>query len=354
MKVLKRDLKQGEIVVKTENLDDLWYLGQIVREGDIVKGRTERRIKGKDDKLRGDEGRRESVFLGVKVEKAELDKNANRLRVLGKIVEGPDDMISFGSHHTFEVDDCTSLGIIKESWSESEFQYIRDAEQSAKRAKMMICVIGDGEATVALVRESRIDYVDTKGNIGGKYAPGREERKSEFYKELEELLSAQVKKENVERIILAGPGFEKKNFHEYLTGKNPDIARNASVADIGSEGRTGVNEVLKGGIADKVESETRIAREARLMEKLLLEISKNGLAAYGFEEAKNAVVAGAVETLLISDEYFRENREVMEKLIKIAKNARGEFHILNSDYEPGGKLNGLGGVAALLRYKITQ
>ena len=352
MKVLKRDLRHGRIIVRTENLDDLWYLSQILREGDIVKGRTERRIKGKDDKVRGDEGRREKIVLAIKVEKPELDQNANRLRILGQITEGPDDLISFGSHHTFEVDDNTSITIIKERWRESELQYLRDAEQSAKRAKILICIVGDGEATLAVVRESGINYVDTKENIGGKYVPGREEKKLQFYADLEKLLTGQLKKESADKAIVGGTGFEKRNFYDYLVGKNSDAVKKIVVVDTGSEGKNGVNEVLKGGAVEKIAAETRIAREAKLVEKLLLGISKNEPVVYSLDETKKALDYGAIETLLVSDKYFREKRDLVEKIIEGTKRARGEFFILNSKYEPGEKLNGLGCIAAILRYKI--
>jgi protein pelota len=352
MKVLKRDLRHGIVAVQTENLDDLWYLSQVLNEGDVVKARTTRLVKSKDDKLRADKGQKQAMTLAIRVEKVEFDKNANRLRVLGRIEAGPEDLIPLGSHHTFELGERDNVTIMKARWPQSDLDYLNDAEAAAKRAKIMICIVGDGEATLAVVRESGISYAGTRENIGGKYVTGREERKTQFYAELSKLLRAQLEKERVDRIVVGGSGFEKRNFYDYLKDKDAELAKNVVVVDTGSEGKNGVNEVLKGGAADKIASETRIAREARFVEKLLEGIAKGNLAVYGLEESSRAVDYGAVEVLLISDKYFRDKRGDLERLIEKTKSVKGGFHILNSEYEPGEKLDGLGGIAALLRYKI--
>ena len=49
MKIIHSDLKKGEIKVKAENLDDLWYLSQIIEKNDFIKGRTFRKIKIGED-----------------------------------------------------------------------------------------------------------------------------------------------------------------------------------------------------------------------------------------------------------------------------------------------------------------
>ena len=346
MKIVKRDQKIGLVVARAENLDDLWYLAQVIDEGDVVKARTLRLVKGKDDKMRAGKGEKKPMTLAIRVEKAEFDQNANKLRILGIIEAGPDEYISLGSHHTLEVDEHDKLDIFKKSWTQSDLQYLRDAEKSAKSAKVAICIIGDGEATLALVRDRGLHYIDTSENIGGKYIEGREKNKKEFYSKLLELLNEEVKK-GVQSIIVGGPGFEKRNFADYAKGKI-----NLQVVDTGNEGKQGVHEILKGTALEKVLGDARIAREARLMERLEEELSKDNLAAYGIEEVRRAVEMGAVEVLLILDKKLRENRGEIERLISHAKKTQSEFHILNSNFDPGQKLEGLGSIAAILRYKI--
>ena len=45
MKLLFKDIKKGEIRVKVENQEDLWYLSNIIDESDLIKGKTLRKIK---------------------------------------------------------------------------------------------------------------------------------------------------------------------------------------------------------------------------------------------------------------------------------------------------------------------
>ena len=74
------------------------------------------------------------------------------------------------------------------------------------------------------------------------------------------------------------------------------------------------------------------------------------MAAYGEKEVKNAIMNGAVERLLITDILVRQEKG--EILLKLAKQNNSEFTIINTMHEAGKKIEGIGGVAALLRYKI--
>ena len=45
MKLIHSDFKKGEAKIKVENLDDLWYINQIIEKNDLIKGKTLRKIK---------------------------------------------------------------------------------------------------------------------------------------------------------------------------------------------------------------------------------------------------------------------------------------------------------------------
>ena len=45
MKQIHFNLKKGEAKLKIENMDDLWCLSHIIEPGDLVKGKTIRKIK---------------------------------------------------------------------------------------------------------------------------------------------------------------------------------------------------------------------------------------------------------------------------------------------------------------------
>jgi protein pelota len=112
----------------------------------------------------------------------------------------------------------------------------------------------------------------------------------------------------------------------------------------------GIYEAIKTGIIKQITKENRVALETEVVEKLFEEIKKDGLATYGEKEVKNALENGAVDRLLITDTIIRT--DLGEKLINLAKQNSSNFTIINTMHDAGKKIEGIGGVAALLRFKI--
>ena len=97
--------------------------------------------------------------------------------------------------------------------------------------------------------------------------------------------------------------------------------------------------------------EKTLEKTTKIVEKLFEEIAKNGNFAYGFDEVKNALDAGAIETLLVTDKLVRTKKA--DELLEKAKKTKSKFMIISTVHDSGKKLEGLGGVGALLRYKIS-
>jgi len=353
MKIIHKDLRAGVVKVGVENLDDLWYLSHIINPGDIVKARTERRLKAKDDMVRAGKSERVTVTVSIKVEKAEFKLENDTYRITGVIEQAPEDVVSIGSHHTINVEKETVLSIIKDRWTAFDIERLKDAEKSAVRPKLLIAVIDEGEACIGLVRESKIEEYDLSKMIGGKYdTKGRQERKEEFYKELSDLMSKTLQKENISSVILAGAGFEKENFYKYLAEHDRKVAAASVMENIGSHGRAGINEVMKRSKVKKIDEEVNAARDIKLVSRLLEEIGKeSGLGIYGIGDVENAAAMGAIETLLVCDDYFMKTRERLEPLMQSVKAGKGIVHLVNNAGDAGKQLTGLGGIAAVLRFR---
>jgi protein pelota len=152
-------------------------------------------------------------------------------------------------------------------------------------------------------------------------------------------------------VILAGPGFTKEDLKKLIDSSLPDLAKRIAMDDTSSIGRSGFQEVLRRGAVKSVIESSRIAREAKLIEDLFREIATDGRAAYGIKEVESAKNFGAVETLLVLDELAR--RGSLEEIMRDVAAARGKVVIFSSEFEPGDRLRSLGGVAALLRFKIA-
>ena len=115
MKIIHKNLKQGEIKVKVENIDDLWYLSNVIENTDLIKGITYRKIKTSQDSERSSSTVRKKVFLSIKTEQIEFHETSNVLRVSGKIISGPDD-IGLGSYHTFNIEEDTIIKAMRTIW----------------------------------------------------------------------------------------------------------------------------------------------------------------------------------------------------------------------------------------------
>jgi len=353
MKVLRRDMRTSTLKLAIESLDDLWYLSQIVAPGDIVRSKTQRRIKDGPDK-RSSGGERKTIMLAVSVERTEFKPETKVLRIAGTIEAGPEDLVSMGSHHTFNVDADSILTIQKDRLTKADLDIASEAVAGTLRPKVVIVSMDEGEASVGLVRESATEYIDIGANIGGKYdTSGRGKRQQAFYKELAELIASIFERENVSTLIIAGPGFAKGAFHKSLLQTHPKIAKAAIMDDTGSAGRNGIQEVMKRGSMHKALESVSSAKNSRLVEEILEHIGKDtGLVAYGFKEVKRAVDAQAAEMILATDDLFFEKRQSIEPLFRGVKKARGKAHIVNHDQEAGQKLSALGGLAARLRFRI--
>jgi len=353
MKQLYLNLKKGEAKLKIENLDDLWYLSQIIDIGDLVKGKTIRKIKiGKesDRKLRIV---KKSIFLKTKIEKIEFSKIGGTLRVLGVITEGPED-IQKGEHHTFNLEPNIIFTLIKERWLKYQINRLKEACKE-KISKILIVVMDREEAHFALLKKYGYDILtNIKGKVKKKDVEERTEGK--FYSEIINKIGEYVKRYSIVKIILASPAFWKEDLMKELSDE--ELKKRIILATCNSTGKNGINEVLRRPEVKAALHEDRIAKEINLVEELLTEISKNNLAVYGLKETENAINAGAVKALLITDSLIQKSREKEEygkidNMMKITDSMKSSVNIISSEHEGGKKLNGLGGIGAILRYKLN-
>ncbi len=345
MRVLKKNLRgdEGEIALLPESLDDLWHLQHIISRGDLVFALTHRKIPAIADKARPEKMERKTVRLGVKVEEIEFHMYSNWLRLHGIIKSGMD----VGQYHTLNIEVGTDLSILKYHWRPDILARIEEAVAESQRPKVVIALIEEGEATIGVLRQFGVQMAAELRQGSGKGSG--EDTRSGFLREA----AAAIDKTSQEgaEVILAGPGFTKEDLKKVIDSSLPDLAKRIAMDDTSSIGRSGFQEVLRRGAVKSVIESSRIAREAKLIEDLFREIATDGRAAYGIKEVESAKNFGAVETLLVLDEHAR--RGSLEEIMRDVAAARGKVVIFSSEFEPGDRLRALGGVAALLRFKIT-
>jgi protein pelota len=343
MRVLHRDRKTGEIKLRLENADDLWHLHNLVLPGDQVRASTYRREEVKTDKVRPERGEKVRVTLTIRVEGVEFQPFSDRLRITGVIVEGPQDL---GRHHTLNVAVDEVLSVIK-TWKPHELRRIDEAVAAAQKPLVAFLSLDDEEALLAQLRQYGVHELATIRAPGhGKMFPSGDAR-SVF---LEEILAKLRLTPIGEALVVVGPGFTRDAFLDYLKGRDPALASKIHSHGTAHAGMQGIHEALKAGVGAKVFGDSRVGYETRLVEKLLESIATNRPCAYGPPEVAEAVDAGAVETLLVSDAVVRDPG--IEEMMRAAESARGTVVLVSRHHEAGQKLEALGGIAALLRFPI--
>jgi protein pelota len=352
MHIIHQDAKRGVIKLIPETLDDLWHLSHLIEPGDLLSARTTRRIQDNTgERLRSDRGIKKTFFMGIRVENIKFHKYTGKLRATGVIEQGPEDLVPLGSHHTIDLKLKNPIKIEKERWSRWNIKRLQDAVKSSKKPSVVIVSIEDDVADLGIIRQYGVDYYGPIiGGVSGKRMVQKNRKKiiTNFYEEIAKTLS---NFQDINSIVIAGPGFSKGDFYDFLKGKYPEQSQIAVLESTGAGGRAGIGEVLKKGLIEKMATEGRIAREMRLISRVLEEIGKSSpKVAYGKKEVKKAVDGGAVKNLLIIDEMVREAD--VERIMDLTETMGGKVMIVSSEHEGGKQLAALGGIAALLRYGL--
>lgn len=353
MRIVHQDTKRGFIELVPETLDDLWHLSHIIEPGDLISSKTTRRIQDSTgERLRSDRGIKKTFFMGIRVENISFHKYTGKLRATGIIEHGPEDLVPLGTHHTLDLKLKYSIKITKEKWSRWAIKRLKNAVDSSKKPSAIIVAIEDDVADLGIIKQYGIDYYGPiMGGISGKRIIQKDRGKNitNFFDEVAKTLSGF---EDIQGIVIAGPGFTKGDFYNFLSEKYPELAKISGVENTGAGGRVGIQEVLRKGTIEQMATEGRIAQEMRLMNKVLEEIGKSSkLVAYGKKEVEDASNAGATEMLLVLDEMVREAD--IENIMNLVENTGGKVMVVSSEHDGGKQLKALGGIAALLRYGIS-
>jgi len=354
MRIADRQTVEGgreRLTLVPESLDDLWHLAHVIEPGDRVAGDTTRRIQRNDDQLRDTGGEREHIWVALDVEDVEFAKFANRLRVSGVIADcSREDQL--GQHHTINVEDHEELEVEKR-WKPDQRERIQDAVEATENPDVVIATVEEGEAHVHTVEqygtEERASITAPTGK--GDYARPR----SELFAELTDVL----RRQDADAVILAGPGFTKQDALSYIEDEAPELTERITMVDTSAVGDRGVHEVLKRGAVEDVQKETRIAEESELIDALTERIAEGAKVAYGPGQVAKAADYGAIEHLLVVDERLRVERGGegdwdidVDEVIETTEQKGGDVTVFSNEFAPGQQLANLGGIAALLRYRL--
>jgi len=223
-----------------------------------------------------------------------------------------------------------------------------------------LVVVDRRDADIALLKgKTIIPLKRTHSEVPGKMKAGgqsaarfsrlREGAIKDHFKKVADYMKEQfLGRKDLKGIIVGGPGPSKYDFVEkgYITTelKNKVIA----IKDLGYTGEFGLQELLDKS-QDVLAGEDVAAEKKILGEFFTLLSTKPGKVAYGEKECMEKLKAGAVDRILISENYEEKKIEEFEEQ---AKTMGSELVIISTETREGVQLKEMGGIAAILRYEF--
>ncbi|RJE20292.1 Translation factor pelota [Aspergillus sclerotialis] len=397
MRLIKNKIEynsSGTVTLCPEEPEDMvqWHAYNLIRPNDLLRASAIRRVTTTQE-TGSTTSSRVHLTLEIRVKSLDFDPQSSQLHVAGQIVnETPHTKI--GQHHTLDLELNRNFTLEKEVGSEGEgvgwdsiaVQMLKDAvdESGKRRAEAVAVVMQEGIAHVCFigqfqtVMKQKIEMSIPRKRMGGS---DHDKGMNKFYQTTLDTLLRQLdfntssmsltSNEPVRPILLASPGFVAAGFQKFIQSAaattTPALKRllpSIVVVHSASGYLHSLAEVLQSPAVKTILADTKYARETKLMDDFLEQLRKEtNKATYGPREVESAVDQGAVGrgggVLIVSNRLFRsqdvaERKRWVSLVDRVRDIEGGEVRILSSDHESGKRLDGLGGVAALLTFPILD
>ena len=278
-----------------------------------------------------------------------------------------------GQHHTLDLELHRNFTIEKaEGWDSVSLEMVAEATDKKRGASAWAIVMEPGTANIAILMGDRT-VLRQRVNIsvpGKRDGKGHEKAMNKFFSTTLDTLLRHVDLEDNLPILLASPGYTASLFQKFIleyaiqTGnKNLQAQKNNFLVVHSSTGQLhSLSQVLQSTEVINRLKDTKYARETKLVYTFFELLRKDaGKAWYGPKEVEKAVEQGAVGrgggVLLISNALFRAQdvavrRRWVALVDRVKKTEGGEVKVLSSEHESGKRLEGVGGIAAILTFPI--
>lgn len=283
--------------------------------------------------------------------------------------------VKLGSFHTLDLELQRNFTLEKaEGWDSVALDALKEAIDEDKKAQLWAVTMQEGLANICLITEhqtilrQRIEVSLPKKRAGSS---DHDKSLQRFYQTTYDSLLRQIDLSDPKPLLLASPGFTASSFQQFVKTQASNSANKQLqqlvpkiiVAHSASAHLHSLSEVVSSSAVMSKLSDTKFARETTLMDKFFELVRKDDARAwYGPKECETAVERAAVGkgggVLLISNGLFRSQdikiRQRWVRLVDEVKEQGGEVRVLSSMHESGKRLEGLGGIAAILTYPIED
>lgn len=371
MKVVHRDLVPngpGSVKMIPVDSEDLWFAYNLIATGDWVMARTVRKVLR--ETAGGRDAERVALKLEIKVEAIDYDKEGSVLRIRGKNTL-ENEHVKIGQFHTLELELQRPFVLRKKIWDSLALDVLRQASDPGASADLAVVLMQEGLANILLVGKSMTSTrsrIET--SIPRKHGPAIAGYESALKKFFENVLQAFLKHVdfNVVRCaVIASPGFTKDQFHRHLMLEaerrqlRPIIENKSRIILVHTSSgyKHSLREVLDAPNVMSMIKDTKAAQEVRALKDFFNMLSNDpARACYGPKHVEVAHERMAVQTLLITDDLFRNSdvitRQKYVGLVNSVKNSGGTAHIFSSMHVSGEQLAQLTGIAAILRFPLPD
>ncbi len=339
MRIIRFNQISNAMKLEPESFDDLYLLATIISAGDVVEAKSYRRFKASET----DVGEQKEIFVGIALDKVEIDRSAGRLRLIGIIRHGrPSEFVSVGSYHTINVAAGDVINVIKPAWKDYIVKRLKQAEIDAKRPRLGIIVLDDEKALVSYIRGYGIDMTAEIYSHLSKRMKEKdyEKQRSAYFVEIIKTLENM----SVDIVILAGPGFTKDDIKRYITDNNVAVKKRLYYAACSDAERSGIREVMRSATVSSLLESEHVRKEFEYLNTFMMKL-RTLSARYGLAGVAVALSETRPERILVNDSVLNvaEYRDVLD----LADRKGVKIEIFNSQDDAGTQLKNFGDIAVI-------
>ncbi len=225
-----------------------------------------------------------------------------------------------------------------------------------------IIIVDRQEANIAVLKGTKTEMLAKFDSmIPGKFRAGGQSAQrferviegmtNDFFKQIAEQANKTFSDmPGLKGIIIGGPGPTKQDFLSAGHLTHDLMKKVIGQVDIGYTGESGVEELVNK--AQTLLKETTITKEKNLINRFLENLGKGtGLAIKDIGQIKAALQAGAVEIVLVSEKV--KDYALISELERMAADTGATVEFISTETTEGQQLAHMGGIAAILRYKLS-
>lgn len=359
----------GFVVLIPEESEDMWHAYNLISVRDVLKSTTIRKVLT-ESSTGSSSSNKVRTMLSIQVETIDFDTQACVLRVKGRNVE-ENEYVKMGAYHTLDLEMNRKFTLQKSEWDSVALERIEMACDPMQHADLGAVVMQEGLANVCLVTSSMtLVRAKIETNIPRKrkgQCSQHDKAVTRFYDQVAAAVLRHMNFDVVKCVLIASPGFVKDQFFDYMIQQAVKLDqkvlldnRSKFVLVHSSSGfKHSLKEVLQDPAISVRLSDTKAAAEVKALEDFYSMLQNDpNRAFYGVRHVELAFQSGAIETLLISDELFRAKdvatRQRYVRLVDGVREGAGVVRIFSSLHVSGEQLGLLSGVAAILRFPISD